>query len=262
MRALPTVVLIILCFLSAGTADARLLEAKIEHSESMEPLSPNLQPGATFSNDNLPGAAQKNLGNWYKIPAWLGGVWHSERQTDYYNYSYQSNTTDNTPHVRVARADGRWGIQKDSHGTIWQYDPVPSTESIDAGDEIVMQIVRIAESLELGDERFGRRSINTQIRVDKTTGTIKASETGEEISYYIPQSEVMVKVETSSKVFDSMGRATLLSKSVTYESRLLPFEEQDNYRGKDMKALFLQFLKQSGSTGLPLRQAWKLCDAK
>jgi hypothetical protein len=59
-----------------------------------------------------------------------------------------------------------------------------------------------------------------------------------------------------------MGRATLLSKSVTYESRLLPFEEQDNYRGKDMKALFLQFLKQSGSTGLPLRQAWKLCDAK
>jgi hypothetical protein len=222
---------------------ARVLYGEVGHSDSVAPVEKNLLPGDVFNHDKLPAKGDTKLNDWYRIPGWLAGLWHKETQTDYYRYSYATNETDNTQHERIARSDGRWGTQKDSQGNIWQYEPVPYEEMIDAGDETVVQIVRSCEPIQVSDKVFGKRSIDTQLRVDKATGKIKSVETGEEITYLTPESTVLLKRETSAKVFDKDGKAILLGKSFSYENRLSDFEPQNSYHGKDMRVLFNEFLK-------------------
>jgi hypothetical protein len=247
VRVLLTALLLFICFAVNPQVDARMLVGEVEHADSVQPVEENLRPGNTFSKAALPG--QGNSGNtWYRIPTWLGGVWHKEEQTNYYRYSYADGSTDNTSRTQVARSDGRWGMQKDRSGAIWQYDPVPYNESIDAGDISIVQIVRTCEPIEVSEERFVKRSIVTELRTDKATGKIVGVETGEEISYFVPQSDILVKRMTSSKVFDKDGKPILLGRSCSYETKLTGFQEEDFYRGKDMRVLFQQFLKMSGAT--------------
>jgi hypothetical protein len=230
-----------------------MLTGEIEHSDQIAPIESNLRPGDIFNRNNLPAKAGASLNDWYRIPTWLGGTWHKEVQTDYYRYNYLTSSTDTSTHVQKASSDGRWGTLKDPQGNLWQFDPAPYSDIVDAGEETVVQIVRVSEPLESSADRFVKRSIDTQLRVDKVTGKIKSVESGEQITVFTPQSDVLIKRETSSKVFDHTGKAILRGKSFAYENRLGPFEPQNYYRGQDMRQLFQQFLKQSGITAfLPI----------
>ncbi len=256
MRVLLTALFLLIFFAAQPQVNARLLVGEVEHADSVQPVEDNLKPGNTFSKDSLPGKGE--TGNtWYRIPSWLGGVWHKEQQTNFYRYNYADGSTDNTVRTQIARSEGRWGMQKDKGGGIWQYDPVPYSENIDAGDVSIVQIVRVCEPIEVSEKRFVKRSIVTELRTDKATGKIVGVETGEEISYFIPQSDVLVKRMTSSKVFDGNGKPMLLGRSYSYETRLTGFQEEDFYKGKDMKALFEKFLKMSGATAC-LYDFWNL----
>jgi hypothetical protein len=247
VRVLLSALFLFFILAAAPQVHARLLVGEVQHMESVEPVPDNLRPGSTFSKDSVPGLGY--TGNtWYKIPEWLAGIWHKESQTDYYVYSYANNSMDSSVHKQVARSDGRWGMQKDDSGNVWQYDPLPYTQTIDAGTQSIVQVVRVCEPIELDGRRFAKRSVVTEIRTDKATAKIVSVQTGEEISYFIPQSDNLVKRETSSKVFDSNGQPILLGRSYSYENRLTWFQEQDFYLGKDMRVLFKQFLKMSGLT--------------
>jgi hypothetical protein len=101
--------------------------------------------------------------------------------------------------------------------------------------------------LESSEKYFVRRSLDTQIRVDKMTGRIKAVESGEQLTTYTPEQDGLVKRESSSKVFDDQGRPLLLGKSFSYETRIAPFAPQDTYQGTDVKQLFQQFMQQRKS---------------
>src|SRR5262249_29648019 len=156
------------------------------------------------------------------IPTWLSGSWHKETQTDYFRYNYLDNTADHTPRVQRAVSDGVWGTQQDSKGNVWQFDPVPYSDIVDGGEDTIVQIIRAVEPLEISDQRFVRRSINTQLRVDRASGKIKSAETGEQITVFTPESDVLLKRQTSSKVFDHTGKALLRGKSLAYETRTGP----------------------------------------
>lgn len=248
---MPAFVVLILVglFLAFGApCHGRMLTGEIQHSDVVPPIEGNLRPGDIFDRGNLPNRTGLGVNDWYRIPTWLGGTWHKESQTDYYLYNYLNNTTNTTPRVQTARSNGKWGTQRDSNGQLWQFDPAPYSDVVDAGDEKVVQIIRVSEALESSDNRFIKRSIDTQMRVDKATGRIKSVETGEQITTFTPQSDVLIKRDTSSKVFDHSGKAILRSKSFAYENRLGPFTPQDFYRGQDMRQLFQEFRKLSGST--------------
>jgi hypothetical protein len=227
----------------ACPVNANVLYGEVGHADSVAPVEKELQPGNVFSSGKITPKGDNKVNDWYRIPTWLAGLWHKETQTDYYRYNFLNGETDTTSSQRMARSDGRWGTQQDSQGNIWQYEPVPFEEMIDAGDETVVQIVRTCEPIQVNDKVFGKRSIDTQLRVDKATGTIKSVETGEEITYLTPESEVLLKRQTSSKVFDKDGKPILLGKSFSYESRLGTFEAQNSYHGKDVRVLFSEFLK-------------------
>jgi len=246
VRVLLSALFLFYIFAAAPQVQARLLMGEVQHMESIEPVPDNLRPGNTFSKESIPGLGY--TGNtWYKIPEWLAGIWHKESQTDYFLYNYSSNSMDSSVRKQTAISDGRWGMQKDDSGNVWQYDPLPYTQTIDAGAQSIVQVVRVCEPIELDGRRFAKRSVVTEIRTDKATGKILATQTGELISYFIPQSDNLIKRETSSKVFDSNGQPILLGRSYSYENRLTWFQAQDFYLGKDMRALFKQFLKMTGA---------------
>jgi hypothetical protein len=255
MPGFALVILVWLLIACQAPSEARTLTAEVEHSEFGQPVEGNLQPGDIFDRSHLPGHAGKSMSDWYRIPTWLGGTWHKESQTDYFRYNYLDNTADTTARVQRASSDGVWGIQQDNSGKLWQFDPVPYTDMVDSGDETIVQIIRLVEPLESTGDRFVRRSMSTQLRVDKLTGKIKTVETGEQITVITPESNVLIKRQTSSKVFDHTGKPLLRGKSFAYETRTGPFTPRDFYRGQNMKELFSDFLKMFGATAMlpPLR---------
>jgi hypothetical protein len=253
-RALSTIVSMCLVAASFSAAmvipgaSAKTLVGEIDHSETLQPLDPSIAVGEIFAPSKLPTIDNQPSNKWYRIPDWLAGTWHKDSQTDFYRYNYKTNTTDTTTRTEPAKATGTWGTQQDEKGTIWQFDPAPFTATVDSGDDFVVQMVRISEPVDVSDRKFVRRSIDTQIRVSKVNGVIKSVESGEQITTYRPEGENLIKRETSAKVFDPEGQPILLGKSFAYENRVSAFAPQNNYKGKDMKKLFQEFLKSDSET--------------
>jgi hypothetical protein len=231
------------CLSSPLSGQSKTLLGGVEHSESLRPIEQTLAPGQIFDLRNLPSQGN-GPSRFFKIPGWLAGTWHKESQTDYYRYSYITKQTDITTRTGPARSDGTWGTQRQDDGTVWQYDATPFNSTVDSGSEFVVQLVRVSEPVEESDKIFVRRSIDTQIRVDKMTGRIKAVESGEQLTTYYPEQDGLVKRESSAKVFDANGVAVLLGKSFSYETRVAEFQPQNMYQGKDVRALFVDFIKE------------------
>jgi hypothetical protein len=178
------------------------------------------------------------------VPGWLAGKWHKDSQTDYYQFDYRSGTTDVTTRVMEAKADAIWGTQQDRQGQIWQFDPAPFVTTVDAGDQLVVQIVRLSEPVEDTPTHFVRRSVDVQIRVDKATNVIKSVQAAEEFTTYLPEGAGLVKRECSAKVFDHAGQPVALAKSFSYEKQMDGFEPQISYKDKDLRPLFARFLQE------------------
>ncbi|HEY9680445.1 MAG TPA: hypothetical protein V6C86_02535 [Oculatellaceae cyanobacterium] len=239
----------LLCLLGLMPVQARTLIGGVEHSESLAPVEQTLAPGQIFDMRNLPTQGD-GPSRFFKIPSWLAGTWHKDSQTDFYRYSYVTKQTDITTRTAPARSDGTWGTQRTDDGQVWQYDATPFNSTVDSGSDFVVQLVRVSEPVAESEKVFVRRSLDTQIRVDKMTGRIKAVESGEQLTTYYPEQDGLVKRESSAKVFDANGNPLLLGKSFSYETRVAEFQPQDTYQGKDVRALFVQFIN-----GLQKQQA-------
>ncbi len=227
---------------------AKLLVGEVEHAEKLRPVEQALTPGAVFDPANLPTPPAGAI-RFFRIPKWLGGTWHKESQTNFYRYNYVTKQTDIAVRTEPARADGAWGTQVDQDGNIWQFDATPFQTTVDSGTEYVVELVRSSEPVETGDTHiFLRRSVDTQIRIDKMTNRINSVESGEQLTTYIPEQDGLVKRDSSAKVFDKDGQPMLLGKSFCYETRISPFAPQDTFQGKDMKALFAEFIKKQAES--------------
>ncbi|HEY9715206.1 MAG TPA: hypothetical protein V6C72_17175, partial [Chroococcales cyanobacterium] len=124
-------------------APALLLQAQVEHSEKLQAVKAELAPGQIFDRANLPNFPDSAVANqWFRIPDWLAGKWHKDSQTDYYRLDFKTNQVDTTTRVEEAKSDGTWGTQIDPESRIWQFNPAPYTDFVDAGDQFVVQIVR------------------------------------------------------------------------------------------------------------------------
>jgi hypothetical protein len=248
MKIAPVLwVSLIIIALICPSSHGKLLVGEIQHAERLSPVEPSLSPGAVYDPRNLPGQAPNSI-RFFRIPQWLAGTWHKDWQTDYYRYNFVTKQTDITTRTETARSDGTWGTQADKDGNVWQYDGTPFQTTVDSGSEYVVELVRSSEPVESSGAYFIRRSVDTQIRVDKATNQIKSVESGEQLTTYLPEQDGLVKRETSAKVFDQSGQPVLLGKSFCYETRIRTFAPQDTFQGKDMKSLFAEFMKRQAET--------------
>jgi len=231
----------------AATVDGKVLKAEINHSDVADPVEAKLLPGEMFDAANLPPGATGDQNNWYKIPKWLAGTWHKDSQTNSYQYNYVTGQEDNTAHTVMAKGNGVWGTQTDALGEIWEFNPAPYVDTVDGDSDTIIQLIRSSEPLEVSADRFVKNTLDTQLRVDKTTRRIKTVQTAEQISTYTIDSPGVLKRETSSKVFDHTGKPLMLARSIAFESKIAEYQPRDMINGKNLKSLFQEYIDQNKS---------------
>ncbi|MGH9549639.1 MAG: hypothetical protein ACRD3W_09695 [Terriglobales bacterium] len=242
-RLLSTLVIILIAVAVITPAHSTLLTGGVQHADHLEPVKNALAPGKEFDKRNLPAMTDPlDANRWYQVPPWLAGRWHKENQTDFYRYDFRTNESDTTTRVQPASSDGVWGTQQDPTGQIWQFDPAPFVTTVDAGNDTVVQIVSLSQPILDTPQSFVRRSIDTQIRVDKTTNLIHTVECGEQITTYLQEESGLIKRETSAKVFDRFGQPLVLGKSFSYEKKIGPFVAENFYEGKNMREMLKKYL--------------------
>lgn len=232
-------------FLLNAAVDGKVLRAEINHSDIADPVESKLLPGELFDVANLPPGSSGEANNWYKIPKWLAGTWRKESQTNAYLYNYLTRQEDSTPRTVVAKGNGIWGTQTDAQGEIWEFNPAPYVDTVDGGTDTIVQLIRSSEPVEVTADRFVKNTLDTQLRVDKTTRRIKTVQTAEQISTYTMDSSGVLKRETSSKIFGHDGKPLMLARSIAYENKIADYQPRDTINGKDVKALFQEYQEQN-----------------
>ncbi len=65
--------------------------------------------------------------------------------------------------MEEAKSDGLGALEIDDQGQIRQFDTAPFVTSVDAGEQIVLEIVKTSEPVEVSDSHFVRRTVDTQV---------------------------------------------------------------------------------------------------
>lgn len=180
---------------------------------------------------------------WIPVPEWLGGTWWASSQVILYSYNYrtQQPTVKEPIILKISRVS-TIGMQKDTLGNIWHYTGAPyhrvtETDSYTEFHEI--------ESTEL--QRTGTPEVRILTR-SKVTRCAKENsqllDTFMELTTisYVPLQSGLVQVSFLISDFDLDGKPLFLTRAVSIEKRVKPFQVINiNERG-DLRLKFQEFM--------------------
>jgi hypothetical protein len=119
----------------------------------------------------------------------------------------------------------KFGSFKDDQGHIWQlYDPKKAEGQVDRGDLVDHHVVSFYELIVTGAKSAVVEVTATHLVVNNKTSKISSVYQDEEINTYTSVADGQVRTDGSAKVFDEHGKPVYLTKSVSMESRIAPFE--------------------------------------
>jgi hypothetical protein len=223
------------------------LNGGVEHDEKLPGLSADMQVGHHIDPTQLSAPTPDN--NWFPIPSWLGGKWHSENMT-------VTNVTDcstgNSQKVHIERkevADVVHGFQKDKSGQLWEFLQIPRVQKVAVdGGECYLTCSR-EDVLRDDNTALLLKILNSQITVDKKN-KVKASEQVQQISNYLPLEDGKIRMEASLKNFNADGDPQQVQKAEKVLQRIAPYESVDSKDGLNLKQLFVEYLKKTGKEDL------------
>lgn len=229
-----------------------LLQGRIEHSEFIQPMEAQLQPGAALKLDNLPKLEPAN--HWVKIPDWFAGTWVSTGVTQNSLHKYGQGipeTYDRTTHFYPSMSIRIRGYQRDRSGQIWYFCGTPST-LVDYNLSTI-QNIHSALSLDLVEgskEKVIFKNLDQSTYVDLKRFTVTFSEQRETIETFTPAGDGVVHASSSSRSFNSQGVPYKDAQLESSWRRIKPFENVNTKDGRDLKQLFRNFLKDNGREDL------------
>ncbi|GEM_PF-2412425 len=231
-----------------GGSGSLLLKGSVQHSESMSPVETDLREGCTFNVSSLPSPAPGN--NWHWIPAWRAGRWRRENSTRYYAEDLLTHRCSYDRLTYITRAEADSGFLRDREGDIWEYEHAPYVGDVDGGNYVEVEYIRSRVPVELKPDRVVYRFQSTNLAIQKGTKKILEVQQTESLQTYRPAGKGFIRCETSVKTFDQLGTAIRLDKIVSEFVLVRPFSPWYRYNGKDMMALFRQFLTSRGMAEL------------
>ncbi len=221
-------------------SNSRMLQGSAEHSESLPAEDSRFSAGATFDAKALPGI--KSANNWFWIPSWFAGEYKTDSITRFYRYDYRSGQTDLKRNTSVLRRTEIWGWQQDRQGGIWQYDSAPYTEEVDRDTLREIQICKERAPVKITNDSVVLRFRITSIFINRKTEKIEWTIQSEFLQTYTQVSPTRLKVEVSAKSFDENGKPKALDKNTQYLDRISGFQPVVGMNGRDVKAMFRDFL--------------------
>jgi len=225
----------------ASSSDAKLLMAKITHSEYLSPVEDNLAPGHTFDKNQYKTKPQRL--NFYEIPDWLAGKWQYDSTVTTYVHDYLKNTTQEKPSSVMDRGTDYFGHVQDPKGHYWNGDFTPYIASSDLGSDTIYFLTREYYPIENTENRITIRVISQNVRVDKHTQKIRETSETESLQTYTPQIGNLVRIDKSQKTFDLKGRAVNLVICYANMRKIGPYQPPNN---PNIFLLFNKFLSQRG----------------
>lgn len=233
-----------------STNTSKPLQAHAEHSESLDPVPNGMMQGGKFDEQAIPKLSPKN--NWLPIPKWLAGTWQFKSETvTHMNIINDKTRYPNVPFVLRNEFQKTIGCQMDRTGQIWDYVKAPYSYTCKVDNDCIAynrcENVAVVSS---SNEEYIRKVSGADAIVEPETQVILKTLQKECISRYTPMDESAVRVDGSTKIFDTRGNAKLLKISNMLGTRAKPFEPVDEKDGENLKKLFLDFLKDQGKPEL------------
>jgi hypothetical protein len=220
-------------------AHAEPLQARIQHTETMPSVSPELRSGSRF-NLNITSEAANN--RWVRIPNWLAGTWIVDNET---TVSRQDCVTGQTSYASTyfkAKSRFTYGDQCDREGGIWHYLGVPYCSATDFPGFTEYHQVSSKEFVENTPQRVSIKTQFAVVRVSKTTRQVIETLQQESITTYSFANVDQLDMTSSTKVFDELGAARNIACNQAVVGRAEPFTQIDRDGNKDLHQLFRQFL--------------------
>jgi hypothetical protein len=226
---------------------AYTIEGKIEHQEALPSVDDSLRRGARFNASLSDGDAQNN---WVKVPDWLAGTWSVNEETATLRQNFKTGEIDRKRQNFSARQEFTYGSQKDRQEGIWHYIGVPyrSKTRLDSYQEF--HDVKEKQFLVANQQMVQFRTLMTVVRVSNSNGRITDTFQQESITSYRPLEDGVMQLTASNKTFDAGGRALYQQDNEARIKRFRHFSPVNRKDGKDLKALFIDYLAANGMSNL------------
>lgn len=225
---------------------AYTIEGKIEHVERLPAVEQRLSPGAQF-NQSLQ-LSPNNL--WVKIPKWLAGSWSAREETAVLFQNFATGQSRSQQETFKAKQDFTYGQQADNSGQVWHYVGVPyRSKTLHTNSEEIHE-VKEKRFLRADDEEVSFRALATVLFVDNISDRIQRTYQQESLTTYRPIADDRISMTASTKVFDSAGRPQTMQDNEAIIKRYKHFHPINTQEGKDLKALFVEFMTAKGMANL------------
>ncbi len=231
---------------SASPGQAYTIEGKIEHVERLPAVEQRFTPGAQF--DQHIELSPNNL--WVQIPNWIAGSWSAREETAVLFQDFRTGRVHQEQQQFKAKQDFTYGQQIDKSGQIWHYCGVPYTSKTVHSDSEEIHEVKEKRFLKATDEEMEFRAVATVMFVDNLSSQIQKTYQQESLTTYKPIADDRISMTASTKVFDAAGRPQTMQDNEAIIKRYKHFHPINAQDGKDLKALFIEFMTAKGMANL------------
>lgn len=238
---------------AAAKGTSVMLSGKIEHSDHLPATLPDFRKGSLVNMKKLKMLTANNV--WERIPRSLAGTWHCEEQTNLCSRTLKTMKVhgkevihggDKTTKPEIQKyttpKETVNGFQIDKNGDVWTYKGGDLKVSGDFGEVYTIDTVTNVDSLSRSDKRSLSRAIGPRLIVEKRTNQILASIQCEAISTISLVEDGLIRSDQSLQTFDEDGSPIQVSENTSLKHRVSKFKVIDSYQGKDMHALFREYM--------------------
>ncbi len=232
--------------LACAPGQTYTIEGKIEHVERLPAVEQRFTPGVQFNE-----SVQLSPNNfWVQIPKWLAGSWSAREETAVLFQDFRSGRSRSQHESFKAKQDFTYGQQEDKSGQVWHYVGVPySSKTVHTNSEEIHE-VKEKRFLRADQEEVSFRAVATVLFVDNISTRIQRTYQQESLTTYKPIADDRIAMTASTKVFDSAGRPQTMQDNEAIIKRYKHFHPTNVQDGKDLKALFIEFMTAKGMANL------------
>lgn len=223
------------------------LQGEVQHDESLPSLPEDYQVGSHVDPDQLTALTANNL--WYQIPNWFAGAWHSDSLTITHIEDCKSGRGEDVRAVRKEVSDVIHGHQRDKTGQIWEYLEVPKVEKMVVEKGICYLRTSREDILQSDPSAIVLKVLDTQLTVDKKQKVVDSQQV-QQISTCQPLEDGLAQIAGSLKNFDASGDPLQIQTVEKVLKRTAPYQEVDVLGDRNLKPLFVEFLKKTGRQDL------------
>lgn len=224
------------------------LQAEINHDETLPRVPEQYQIGNQLDTTGLQTETPDN--NWFPIPNWLAGKWHSETKLIDYVQDCKTGAV-MSPHVVVKEVGSVvYGHQRDKTGRIWEFIQIPHMRKVGLANGTAYVRAVKEDVIATDPSAVIIKVLSNQITVSDKNQQIVASNQVQQIGTYTPLDDGLVQLSASVRNFDNDGAAIQMQKQSMTMQRSAPYSDMDYLDGLDLKKLFSDYLTKTGRPDL------------